>query len=286
MSVPTHPSPDSGLDDYRSLLGLGDDDTITGEAVALDLPPASLGARMASCVIDVIITYLLLIAVLLSFLFAASGASERNLEALGWVAVVSSFIVTLLLFPATVETLSRGRSVGKLALGLRVVREDAGPISFHHAFVRALIGVVEIYAFQGGPAFFAALSTRRGKRLGDLAAGTYVVLDRPPMRLGVHVAMPAPLASWAATADIRALPTPLALQVRTLLTRTTTLHPAARQRLAVRLAELVTPYVAPAPPPGTHPETFLAAVVAGRRDRDLARLRLENDLRLRYSRSP
>ena len=56
------------------------------------------------------------------------------------------------------ETLTRGRSLGKLALGLRTVRDDAGPITFHHALVRALIGFVEIYVFSGIPAFFSMLS--------------------------------------------------------------------------------------------------------------------------------
>ena len=61
---------------------------------------------------------------------------------------------------------------------MRAVRDDAGPISFQHSFVRALVGFVEIYVFSGVPAFFSALLSSKGKRLGDYAAGTYVVRER------------------------------------------------------------------------------------------------------------
>src|SRR5215216_889977 len=89
-----------------------------------------------------------------------------------------------------------GRSLGKLALGLRTVRDDAGPITFHHALVRALIGFVEIYLFTCIPAFFSMLVSRRGKRLGDYAAGTYVIRDRVTLRLPLPPPMPAELATW------------------------------------------------------------------------------------------
>ena len=103
-------------------------------------------------------------------------------------------ITVFLVVPTTVETLSRGRSLGKLACGLRTVRDDAGPISFQHAFVRALIGFVEIYAFTGAPAFFSALLSTKGKRLGDHAAGTYVVRERVRLHLAPPALLPPHLA--------------------------------------------------------------------------------------------
>lgn len=257
------------------------DDLVTGEAVALDLPAASIGSRIASGLIDVLVTYLLLIAILVLFVVAASGASSRNLEAVGGIAIIGTLIVVFIAFPAGVETLTRGKSLGKFALGLRTVRDDAGPISFHHAFVRALIGFVEIYAFYGGPAFFSALLSKRGKRLGDHAAGTYVVRERFPMKLGVHIPMPAPLAHWAAAADIASLPTPLALAVRQFLGRAHQIDPASRHQIGTDLARQVAAYVAPPPPPGTPTEAFLAAVIAARRERDTARLSRAEDFRRR-----
>jgi uncharacterized RDD family membrane protein YckC len=256
------------------------DDLVTGEAVALDLPAASLGARIVSGLIDVVVTLFVLIAAIFVFVVAALQADG----ALIWASFVATMIVVFLLFPAILETLTRGKSLGKLACGLRTVRDDAGPITFQHAFVRALVGIVEIYAFTGVPAFFSALVSSRGKRLGDYAAGTYVVRDRVRLRLAPPTLMPPPLATWARSADMASLPTGLALAVRQFLSRLPTLDPQSRATIGTRLADQVSQYVAPAPPAGTPPEAYLAAVIASRRERDQARLGREAELRRRLVR--
>ena len=258
---------------------LTDDDLVTGEAVALDLPPAGLGARMVSGLIDVAVTVVLLLLVVLVFFVVAVQTDA----ALVWVAWIGTLISVFLIFPTTIETLTRGKSLGKLAMGLRTVRDDAGPISFQHAFVRALIGFVEIYAFSGAPAFFSALLSARGKRLGDYAAGTYVVRERVLLRLPPPTPMPPPLARWAAGADIASLPTGLAVALRQFLGRAQQIEPGPRQALGQKLAEETRQYVAPPPPAGTPPEAFLAAVVAARRDRDHAWLVREAELRHRLT---
>ena len=113
----------------------GVDELVTGEAVTLDLPPASLGLHVASAAIDVLASVAVLIA---GFWATALLAADAATSAVGSILTLVSAMIVL---PATVETLSRGRSLGKLATGLRTVRDDAGPISFHHAFTRALIGI-------------------------------------------------------------------------------------------------------------------------------------------------
>lgn len=259
---------------------LTEDDLVTGEAVALDLPPAAIGTRLVSGLIDVIVTMLLLVAFLVLFLVASLPVDG----ALVHVARVGGTALALVGFPTAVETLTRGRSLGKWAMGLRVVRDDAGPISFQHAFVRALVGVVETYSLSGVGAFFSILLSPKGKRLGDYAAGTYVVRERVRLALPPPVPMPPPLAGWAARADITPLPTSLALATRQLLNRSAQLSPQARARLADDLAARAMRHVAPPPPPGTPPEAFLAAVLAARRDRDAARLGREQRLRDRLTR--
>ncbi|MFN8191921.1 MAG: RDD family protein [Nocardioidaceae bacterium] len=256
------------------------DDLVTGEAVALDLPPANIGHRMVSGLLDYLATMVLLVGLLLLTLTATLTTDE----ALVRIAVIGAVVTSLIVFPTTLETLTRGRSLGKLAMGLRTVRDDAGPISAQHAFVRALIGVVEIYLLQGGPAFLSSMVSSRGKRLGDYAAGTYVVRDRVRLTMSPPPLMPPALAPWAQGADIAALPTGLAMAVRRFLGRAFEIDAATRQSLGTRLADEVSRYVAPLPPPGTPPEAFLAAVVAARRDRDAARLARERTLRARLTR--
>ncbi len=255
------------------------DDLVTGEAVALDLPPASLGLRIASGLIDVTTTLVLLFVVIL----VASIATLSTDAALATVAFIGSIVIVFVVVPTTVETLTRGRSLGKLAFGMRAVRDDAGPVSFQHSFIRALVGFVEIYAFFGAPAFFSALLSSRGKRLGDYAAGTYVVRERVKLQLTPPAAMPPHLATWAQHADMTSLPTGLMLAVRQYLSRLPTIDPTSRVTIGARLADEVLKYVAPEPPPRTAPEDFLAAVIASRRERDLSRLRRQSEFRQRLT---
>ena len=247
------------------------DDLVTGEGVALDLPPASLGLRLASGLIDLVVTDR-------AVRGEPAGAPDRHDQRRRrrWSTLPSSrrSIITFAVYPTVLETLTRGRSLGKLALGLRTVRDDAGPITFHHALVRALIGFVEIYVLlrragvlldAGQPARQAAGRLRR-RHLRDPRPG------RAPA--------PAPAADAAASsptgpahADLASLPTGLALAVRQFLGRLPTLDPHSRHRVGADLLTEVRRYVAPAPPAGAPPEVVLGAVIAERRDRDLARLR-------------
>ena len=262
--------------EFATLTG---DDLVTGEAVALELPAASLGLRLVSGLVDVAVTVLLAFAVA----FALGVASARVDGALQHVAVVGVTILVFVVVPTTVETLTRGKSLGKLVVGLRTVREDGGPIAAHQAFVRALVGFVEIYSLSGIPAFFSALFNKRGKRLGDIAAGTYVVRDRVRLTLQPPPVLPPALAAWARSADLSAWPVGLSVAVRHYLQRLDMLDAGARQSVGTRLAEQVSAYVAPAPPPGTTPWDYLAAVSAVRRERDAARLERERRMRERLT---
>jgi uncharacterized RDD family membrane protein YckC len=257
--------------------GLDTDDLVTGEAVTLELPPASLGIRLLSGVLDLVVQGVLLF---VGFLVVGSLASDEALASVGFIV---TFVGALVGLPTAMETLTRGKSIGKYVLGTRTVRDDAGPISFHHAFMRSLVGVVEIWALSGVPALISALVSSKGKRLGDYVAGTYVVRDRIALTLPPVVHMPPQLATWARSADIAPLPEGLAVSIRQLLGRAGTLSPQARHSLVLGIAERTMPYVAPPPPPGTSPDMFLAAVQAERRERDAQRLQREAELRHRLA---
>ena len=84
------------------------DQLVTGEAVALELPPASVGIRLGSGLIDLTIQIVLLI---VGIIVAEAVTPD---EALGAVAVIVVVAVVIVLGPATLETLTMGRTVGKL----------------------------------------------------------------------------------------------------------------------------------------------------------------------------
>ena len=258
-----------------STLGVGVDDLVTGEAVALELPAAGIAIRALSGALDLLIAGV----ALWIGVFVATATTLNADDAIIGVAVTVLLALVSVVLPTTLETLTRGRSVGKLATGLRTVRDDAGPIGFRHAFTRALVGFVEIWALFGVPALVSGLVSGKGKRLGDYAAGTYVVRERVHITLPPPPMMPLQLAEWAAGADIARLPDGLAMAVRQFLMRAPLLSPRSRAALGVELRDEVSIYLAPQPPADTHPELVLAAVIADRRRRDA--IRLERDAALR-----
>ena len=260
-----------------STVGVGADDLVPGEAVALDLPHAGIGLRLCSGVLDLVLGYL---AFFLFSLLAELLAGSTD-DALVGAALTIATIGALVAIPTTMETLTRGKTVGHLVFGLRTVRDDAGPIGFRQALTRAVVGVVEIYGCQGMPALICAAFSQKGKRFGDLLAGTYVVRDRQRVTLPPPTAMPPHLAGWAATADLAPLPDQLAVAIRQFLARATTFAPGVREELGAHLLQEASPYVAPSPPAGTHPEYVLMALLAERRSRDAARLAREEALRAR-----
>jgi uncharacterized RDD family membrane protein YckC len=254
-------------------VGVGRDDLVSGEAVALDLPAASLGLRIASGLIDFVVGMAVLIFLLwLSFKLATD-------EALFGACATMSVMLAWAALPTIVETTTRGKTLGHLALGLRTVRDDAGPIQFRHALTRAMLGVVEIYTFFGVPALIASAISRKNKRLGDMVAGTYVIRDRFRFQMPDPVGMPPMLEPWARTADLSSIPDSTAISLRLFLTRAEQYTPAARRALSDRLIIAVAPYVAPAPPSGAPYELVLAAILAERRRRDAERLAREERLR-------
>ncbi|MEH0110309.1 RDD family protein [Tersicoccus sp. MR15.9] len=246
---------------------------VSGEAVVLELRPATFAARGVGLLLDLLAQILLLVGLMLAVGPAAEGMDPASARIL----VLGLVLLVLVVLPITVETLSRGRSLGKLALGLRIVRDDGGSIRFRHALIRGLLGFVEILMTAGSVALLVSLFNEHSKRLGDMLAGTYSVRERVPVRRRPLAQTPPGLTAWAQLADLGRLPDPLARRVRQFQQNLLRLSPESRHRLGTSLAAETAAFVAPAPPAGTSPEDYLAAVMSERRRRDTDRLQDARD---------
>lgn len=242
---------------------------VTGEAVALDLRPAALPSRVVAALLDAGLQFLLFL-----LLLALGGALGTSSDAAAAAFGIVVLVLVLIVYPVGFETVLRGRTPGKAAMGLRVVRDDAGPIGFRQALVRGLTGA--FVERPGVTLFFGAivcsLLNPQGKRIGDLMAGTMVLQERVPTRGGQVASMPPPLVAWAGGLDLTGLSDDLALQARQFVSRAPELTDAAREDLGGRLVAAVSSSVSPPPPPGTPGWAVLAAVLAERRQRDEQRL--------------
>lgn len=248
------------------------DALVTGDAVVLDLRRAEPASRALAFGLDLVVLVVAFLGLGALLTRVVVETDDAIAAAVGIVLAVLVFVVV----PITVETLTRGRSLGKAALGLRVVRTDGGPIRFRQALARGLSGFVIDFGvfslFTGAIGLISALVSPIGQRVGDRLAGTVVIRERGRVSHAPVVVMPPPLAAWAAGLQLSGLPDPLALEVRRFVQRVDELDPAARARVAVDLAGRVAACVGPPPPPGTPPEPYLHAVLAERRRREEARL--------------
>ncbi|CAM5708806.1 RDD family protein OS=Streptomyces alboniger OX=132473 GN=CP975_13765 PE=4 SV=1 [Streptomyces alboniger] len=241
---------------------------VTGEAVALELRPAKLPSRALALVIDLAVAWAVYLAVTVGVVASTASLDDAAAAAVA----VAGFLLVLVGVPIAVETLSHGRSLGKLACGLRVVRDDGGPIRFRHALVRGAMGVVEILMTFGVVACIASLVSARGRRLGDVFAGTLVVRERVPAGRAAFVPPPPPwLAGRFAGVDLSAVPEELWLSIRQYLTRMGQLDPRVGWAMAERLAGELAARTGTPVPPEVPPAAYLAAVVHERQARDARR---------------
>ncbi|NUQ96431.1 MAG: RDD family protein [Streptomyces sp.] len=241
---------------------------VTGEAVALELRPARLPSRALAVLLD--LTVAMIVYVVLTIALVAATAS---LDDAAQIAVsIATSVLVLVGGPIAVETLSHGRSLGKLAFGLRVVRDDGGPIRFRHALVRGGIGVVEILMTFGVVACIASLVSARGRRLGDVFAGTLVVRERVPVvRTGFLPPPPPWLAGRFSGLDLSAVPDALWLAIRQYLSRMQQLDPQVGWAMAERLASDLSGRTGTPVPQGVPPAAYLAAVMQERQAREARR---------------
>ncbi|MFE2747406.1 RDD family protein [Streptomyces scopuliridis] len=241
---------------------------VTGDAVVLGLRPARLPSRALALAIDLVVAWTAYLLASVGIALATGSLDEAAVMALS----IAAFLLVLVGGPIAVETLSHGRSLGKLACGLRVVRDDGGPIRFRHALVRGAMGVVEILLSFGVIACIASLVSARGRRIGDVFAGTLVVRERVPVTHPAMVPPPPPwLAGRFAELDLSAVPDDLWLAIRQYLTRMRQLDAGVSWSMAERLAgDLAARTGAPAPQ-GIPSGAYLAAVVHERQARDARR---------------
>ena len=200
---------------------------VSPENIAFRFRLAGPAARAMAFLLDALVIVSALAAVLVAF-----GMLGIVAEAFMGLFLVAVFFVWWG-YGAACEVLANGRTAGKVALGLRVVSQTGLSINPPQAILRNLLRAVDV-----APPFFPGVVsmafTRRLQRLGDLAAGTIVVLDRaraaprPPRAEAVEVdTIPAGF-----TADPR-----LVEALAAYVSRRPDLSPARRQELASLAAE-------------------------------------------------
>ena len=226
----------------------------TPEGVELELHLAGLGSRVIAGSIDLLVK----VAVLLA-LFIALPSSQVGLAV--WTTL--SFVVYFG-YDIAFEVLGGGRTLGKRATGLRVTADDGAPVGFRRSIVRNLVRLLDGPGTGYIVGMASILLTRRSQRLGDLAAGTYVLRERHAADRVARTEAPPPALEGAF--DVSAVSMDELVAVRLFLERRPGLEAAPRATLAAQLAQGLRDKVTGAPEDGSD-EDFLEWVAAAKASR-------------------
>lgn len=145
----------------------------TSEGVEIHMTIAGLGSRFLAWLLDGLI---LLILLLITGVATSAALKDFYMLAMGMTSVLVVFApITYLI---AMETLNGGRTVGKMAVGLKTIRLNGAPIGFGASLVRSIFVLVDFFLF--GIGIICMITTQKSQRFGDLAAKTLVVRERQP----------------------------------------------------------------------------------------------------------
>ena len=232
---------------------------VTPEAVLLEFETAGVASRTIAELLDLGVQFTGLMVVLIAVSFVSSVAGG---DVLAVVVSLLAFFFALVGYPAVMETFWNGRTLGKAAMGLRVVTREGAPERFRHAAIRSMIGLVEIYLLLGIPAVISIVTSRRDQRLGDLVAGTLVLRQRAGRRAAPPVAFGVPW-NWEAyvqSLDVSPITDEQYGVVRAVLLRLGELTPAARWQVTTEVATAVAGQMRIPVPVQVAPDMFLTCV--------------------------
>ncbi|MCB1325897.1 MAG: RDD family protein [Spirochaetales bacterium] len=219
--------------------------------------PAGPWSRMLAVAIDqftilatmfALTMALIVLAIFLSLLPEGMDA-ERMVSGLGLFLIMVLFFAINWLYFSLFEWLNRGRTVGKMALGLRVVSVDGTAVDMGQVFIRNLLRVADmtpafsLWVFYLLPAYAVGAASlfatgRSWQRLGDLAAGTLVVRDRRKRTRDVIVEEGDRIRALSAELNPRTLPSPVLTQgLNDFVSRWRALNPARAEEIARGIEE-------------------------------------------------
>jgi uncharacterized RDD family membrane protein YckC len=239
----------------------GEHGLVTPEAVRLDLPQATVGSRGAAVLVDWILQGLIILVLYLGYAFFV------DFRLPDWLPLTLVIVLGFLIvfgYPIGFETVTRGRSPGKMLLGLRVVTVEGAPITFRHAAIRAALGLVDFALTFGVAAVVSSLVSQRNQRLGDFVAGTVVLRERTGAGTATAQTFDVPRAAApiADGLDPSGLTHRDYSAIRSYLSRVHTLPPNARDQVGRQLLDAIAPRLGTVPPNSLPPELLLEAIAA------------------------
>lgn len=148
----------------------------TPENVIFDYQIAGLGSRFMAAAVDTIFITVLEMAVFLALIIFVDIDQIES----AWVTAVIGLALFAIYWGYYIffEIYMNGQSPGKRWMKLRVICTDGTPVTLSEVVIRNIVRLVDFLPLYYGVGVVTAFINQQSRRLGDLAAGTLVVLDR------------------------------------------------------------------------------------------------------------
>jgi uncharacterized RDD family membrane protein YckC len=244
---------------YEDRIAIG-----TPEGVELELVLAGLGSRFVATLLDLLIKAgaVILFVILLLIVNAAGGASSTVIAVTAILVAFSALFVYDVLF----EVWGGGRTPGKRATGLRVIRDGGSPVNLTASLVRNILRLIDFLPSAYLVGIICITVTSTNKRLGDLVAGTIVVRERRETPPGAPWSPPTWVVEESRSWDVSGVTQDEAAAVARFVERRGSLEWAARNQIAMQLAGRLYPKVRGAAS-NLQAEAFLERLLTAKRAR-------------------
>src|SRR5437667_697377 len=211
----------------------------TPDHIVLRYDLAGAGNRGFAAVLDFAVASLIVFAALMLLSLVASETGDV-LYILGGVEVIVTLVLIWSFF-IRLEWLWNGQTSGKRVDKLRVINEDGSPAQFTAVLIRNLLRLVDFLPALYGLGVLVIVLSPKSQRLGDLAAGTYVVRAPRPQVDWFSLRTVTPLGAGV-TAETRRMPGEAQRLVREFVARESQLAPTERARIAALIAAKLRTY--------------------------------------------
>ncbi|MEY8780218.1 RDD family protein [Allomuricauda sp. XS_ASV26] len=148
----------------------------TAQNITINQNTSHLGERMLAYIID---SFIIMVYFILMIVFLVSLDIEIEDQWAFYLILSLPAFFYYLLF----ETLMDGKTIGKSAMKLRVVKLDGSKPNFGNYFVRWALRIIDVSLTSGGAAVLTILIRGKGQRIGDIAAGTTVISEKKRISL-------------------------------------------------------------------------------------------------------
>ncbi len=145
----------------------------TTQNVNINQQIASVGDRILATFIDlfILISYILVVGYFIIDKLTPSSA------------VIIIIFSPVVLYHLLFEIFTNGQSIGKKAVGLKVIKIDGSQPTIGNYFIRWIFRLVDIVIVYGIVATVTAVISKKGQRFGDMVARTTVINIRNTMSL-------------------------------------------------------------------------------------------------------